>query len=91
MIQRMKTNLFLATRLAPGQTEQIESKRMKSLRHVRLLCSIPLSSGDGPKSSIFSIKLLFYNWRITGKCGLRLRRREKIRFRPPRMGHRRLI
>lgn len=35
----MKADLFLVTRLTPGQTEQIESKRMKSLWHVRLLCS----------------------------------------------------
>ncbi|CDI10243.1 protein of unknown function [Agrobacterium pusense] len=39
MVQGMKADLFLVTRLTPGQTEQIESKRMKSLRHVRLLCS----------------------------------------------------
>lgn len=39
VIQRMKSALFISPRLAPGQTEQIESKRMKSLRHVRLLCS----------------------------------------------------
>jgi hypothetical protein len=32
---------FFLTGLTPGQAEQIESKRMKSLRHVRLLCSIP--------------------------------------------------
>ncbi len=35
----MKADLFLVMRLTPGQTEQIESKRMKSLWHVRLLCS----------------------------------------------------
>ncbi|WCK04241.1 hypothetical protein [Agrobacterium tumefaciens] len=39
VIQRMKMKLFFFTGLTPRQTEQIESKRMKSLRHVRLLCS----------------------------------------------------
>ncbi|AAL44240.1 hypothetical protein F3P66_16660 [Agrobacterium fabrum] len=61
VIQRVKIKRLVFTGLTPGQAEQIESKRMKSLRHVRLLCSIPLSSGDWQKSSIFSIKLLFYN------------------------------
>lgn len=41
MIQRMKSNLLICVRPTPGQTEKIESKRMKSLRHVRLLCSTP--------------------------------------------------
>ncbi|CUX61050.1 conserved hypothetical protein [Agrobacterium genomosp. 13 str. CFBP 6927] len=79
MIQRMKVALLILARSPPRQTKQIKSKRMKSLRHVRLLWSAPLSSGERRKWSIFSIKLLFYNWRIADKCGLRLWRREKFR------------
>ncbi|CUX00062.1 hypothetical protein AGR1A_Lc80496 [Agrobacterium fabacearum CFBP 5771] len=40
MIQRLEPALIIPSRPTPGQTEQIDSKRMKSLRHVRLLWSI---------------------------------------------------